>query len=100
MVFCRLQRGGREGVTEFALDGDLVTLVEWVTPKVKRTGVCWINVVERGMHHTVNLSIDIPYSSIFSRSNNFVIFVRCKLITKFLSTKNFTPLWVCLLEQQ
>ena len=36
----------------------------------------------------------IPYSSKFSRSNNFVIFVRCKLITKFLSTKNFTPMGV------
>ena len=36
----------------------------------------------------------VPYSSKFSRSNNFVIFVRCKLITKFLSTKNFTPMGV------
>ena len=37
---------------------------------------------------------DIPYSSKFLRSNNFVIFVRCKLITKFLSTKIFTPMGV------
>ena len=36
----------------------------------------------------------VPYSSKFSRSNNFVIFVRCELITKFLSTKNFTPMGV------
>ena len=36
----------------------------------------------------------VPYSSKFSRSNNFVIFVRCKLITKFLSTKIFTPMGV------
>ena len=36
----------------------------------------------------------LPYSSKFSRSNNFVIFVKCKLITKFLSTKFFTPMGV------
>ena len=34
------------------------------------------------------------YSSKFSRSSNFMIFVRCKLITKFLSTKHFTPMGV------
>ena len=30
----------------------------------------------------------------FRDQNNFVIFVRCKLITKFLSTKMFTPMRV------
>ena len=39
-------------------------------------------------------SVAIPYSSKFLRSNNFVIFVRCKLITKFLSMKIFTPMGV------
>ena len=34
----------------------------------------------------------IPYSSKFSRSITFVIFVRCKLITKILSTKFFSPM--------
>ena len=34
------------------------------------------------------------HSSKFSRSNNFVIFVRCRLITKFLSTNFFTPMGV------
>ena len=51
--------------------------------------------------HALKESDGIPYhnySSKFSRSNNFMIFVRCKLITKFLSTKNFTPMG--LLEQQ
>ena len=38
--------------------------------------------------------VNEPYSSKFSRSNNFVIFVRCKLITKFLSMKNFAPMGV------
>ena len=44
--------------------------------------------------HTLELVHVIPYSSKFSRSNNFVIFVRCKLIAKFLSTKIFTPMGV------
>ena len=33
----------------------------------------------------------IPYNSKFLRSNNFVIFVRCKLITKILNTNFFYP---------
>ena len=36
----------------------------------------------------------VPYSSKFSRSNNFLIFVRCILIAKFLSTKMFTSMGV------
>ena len=38
--------------------------------------------------------IYVRYSSKFSRSNNFVIFVKWNLITKFLSTKIFTPMGV------
>ena len=36
----------------------------------------------------------VPYSSKFSRSINFVIFVRCKLIMKILSTKIFSSMGV------
>ena len=37
---------------------------------------------------------NVPYSSKFSRSINFVIFVRCKLITEILSTNIFSPMGV------
>ena len=43
----------------------------------------------------VLLSLEtVPYSSKFSRSINFVIFVRCKLSTKILSTKFFSSMGV------
>ena len=46
------------------------------------------------MYRVIRCTGQVPYSSKFSRSNNFVIFVRCKLITKFLSMKIFSPIRV------
>ena len=49
------------------------------------------------MKSSCDLPGGIQYSSKFSRSNNFVIFVRCK---RNFYPRKILPLWACLLEQQ
>ena len=59
--------------------------------RFNRVQVCIHNDIHNKLYSYTD-QLTTLYSSKFSRSINFVIFVRCKLITKILSTNFFSPM--------